>query len=255
MGGVGVDPGDQRAHRGRASVPGARRRADDPRPARRRSTACASRGSATAPTSSSRSPRSASCSATRSSPRARDGYEAPRASPTRPRPARGGRRARTSSSPTSGSAWARSTSARQRLRDLEPYRLDATLLSLAAPDAFVMHCLPAHPGEEITADVLYGDALGRLGRGREPPARPEGAARAAARRVDLVRREDARAGERFKRPSPLRRVLRPRLARGRSAPSRRRLSAVRVLRGSRFRRARESACAGRADAWRPAVPG
>ena len=45
----------------------------------------------------------------------------------------------------------------RRLRDLEPYRLDDSLLSLAAPDAFVMHCLPAHPGEEITADVLYGE--------------------------------------------------------------------------------------------------
>jgi ornithine carbamoyltransferase len=45
----------------------------------------------------------------------------------------------------------------QRLLDLEPYRLDDALLRLAAPDAFVMHCLPAHPGEEITADVLYGE--------------------------------------------------------------------------------------------------
>lgn len=43
-----------------------------------------------------------------------------------------------------------------RLRDLEPYRLDASLLGLASPDAFVLHCLPAHPGEEVTADVLYG---------------------------------------------------------------------------------------------------
>jgi ornithine carbamoyltransferase len=45
----------------------------------------------------------------------------------------------------------------QRLLDLEPYRVDASILELASPDAFVMHCLPAHPGEEITADVLYGD--------------------------------------------------------------------------------------------------
>jgi ornithine carbamoyltransferase len=45
----------------------------------------------------------------------------------------------------------------QRLLDLEPYRVDAALLAGAAPDAFVMHCLPAHPGEEITADVLYGE--------------------------------------------------------------------------------------------------
>src|SRR3954454_2610402 len=44
----------------------------------------------------------------------------------------------------------------QRLLDLEPYRLDDALLKLAARDAFVMHCLPAHAGEEITADVLYG---------------------------------------------------------------------------------------------------
>ncbi len=44
----------------------------------------------------------------------------------------------------------------ERLRDLEPYRLDEKLLALAAPDAFVLHCLPAHPGEEATADVLYG---------------------------------------------------------------------------------------------------
>ena len=44
----------------------------------------------------------------------------------------------------------------QRLRDLEPYRLDEALLALASPDAFVMHCLPAHPGEEIAGDVLYG---------------------------------------------------------------------------------------------------
>jgi ornithine carbamoyltransferase len=45
----------------------------------------------------------------------------------------------------------------QRLIDLEPYRLDAALLARASSDAFVMHCLPAHPGEEITADVLYGE--------------------------------------------------------------------------------------------------
>jgi ornithine carbamoyltransferase len=45
----------------------------------------------------------------------------------------------------------------QRLRDLEPYRLDHDLLALTAPEAFVLHCLPAHPGEEATADVLYGD--------------------------------------------------------------------------------------------------
>jgi ornithine carbamoyltransferase len=45
----------------------------------------------------------------------------------------------------------------RRLQDLAPYRLDEALLALASPNAFVMHCLPAHPGEEITAEVLYGE--------------------------------------------------------------------------------------------------
>jgi ornithine carbamoyltransferase len=44
----------------------------------------------------------------------------------------------------------------QRLRDLEGFGIDAELVSLAADDAIVMHCLPAHYGEEITEDVLYG---------------------------------------------------------------------------------------------------
>jgi ornithine carbamoyltransferase len=44
----------------------------------------------------------------------------------------------------------------RRLRDLEPYRVDAGLLGLAGPEAVALHCLPAHVGEEISADVLYG---------------------------------------------------------------------------------------------------
>ena len=40
---------------------------------------------------------------------------------------------------------------------LRRYRIDDALLDSAAPDAVAMHCLPAHPGEEITAEVLYGD--------------------------------------------------------------------------------------------------
>ncbi len=44
----------------------------------------------------------------------------------------------------------------RRLRDLAGFGIDADILRLAAPDAFVMHCLPAHYGEEITEDVLYG---------------------------------------------------------------------------------------------------
>jgi ornithine carbamoyltransferase len=45
----------------------------------------------------------------------------------------------------------------ERRRALAPYRIDDALLDRAAPDAVALHCLPAHPGEEITAEVLYGD--------------------------------------------------------------------------------------------------
>lgn len=45
----------------------------------------------------------------------------------------------------------------QRLHDLAPFRIDGELLELADPDGIVLHCLPAHVGEEITADVLYGE--------------------------------------------------------------------------------------------------
>jgi ornithine carbamoyltransferase len=44
----------------------------------------------------------------------------------------------------------------QRLRDLRPYQVNADLLAHAAPGHVVLHCLPAHCGEEITEDVLYG---------------------------------------------------------------------------------------------------
>jgi ornithine carbamoyltransferase len=44
----------------------------------------------------------------------------------------------------------------QRVRDLGPYRIDDELLALVDRDGIAMHCLPAHVGEEIAADVLYG---------------------------------------------------------------------------------------------------
>jgi ornithine carbamoyltransferase len=40
---------------------------------------------------------------------------------------------------------------------LAPYRLDEALLERASERAVVLHCLPAHPGEEITEGVLYGE--------------------------------------------------------------------------------------------------
>ena len=44
----------------------------------------------------------------------------------------------------------------ERRRDLAPYALDERALAVAAPDALVLHCLPAHRGEEIAAAVIDG---------------------------------------------------------------------------------------------------
>jgi ornithine carbamoyltransferase len=46
----------------------------------------------------------------------------------------------------------------QRLQDLAGFGIDADLVQRAGEGAIVMHCLPAHYGEEITEDVLYGSA-------------------------------------------------------------------------------------------------
>jgi ornithine carbamoyltransferase len=47
--------------------------------------------------------------------------------------------------------------AARRRATLNGYRVDDELLDAAAPGAFAMHDLPAHPGEEISAEVLYGE--------------------------------------------------------------------------------------------------
>jgi ornithine carbamoyltransferase len=44
----------------------------------------------------------------------------------------------------------------ERRRVFRDYAITPELLALAAPDAIVLHCLPAHPGEEIAEEVLYG---------------------------------------------------------------------------------------------------
>jgi ornithine carbamoyltransferase len=44
----------------------------------------------------------------------------------------------------------------QRLQDLAGFGIDADLVKQAGDSAIVLHCLPAHYGEEITEDVLYG---------------------------------------------------------------------------------------------------
>ena len=44
----------------------------------------------------------------------------------------------------------------QRLADLAPYQVNAELLAHADPEHVVLHCLPAHCGEEITEEILHG---------------------------------------------------------------------------------------------------
>ena len=44
----------------------------------------------------------------------------------------------------------------RRLKVFPPFQVNTELLALAAPDALVMHCLPAHRGQEVTDDVLDG---------------------------------------------------------------------------------------------------
>jgi len=47
--------------------------------------------------------------------------------------------------------------AEARREALAPYAIDQPLVDRAREDAVVLHCLPAHPGEEISAKVLYGE--------------------------------------------------------------------------------------------------
>ena len=62
------------------------------------------------------------------------------------------------------------------------FQVNEDLLAVS-PDAVVMHCLPAHRGEEITSDVMDGPQEHHLRPVGEPAARAEGAARRAAGRL------------------------------------------------------------------------
>jgi ornithine carbamoyltransferase len=45
----------------------------------------------------------------------------------------------------------------RRRADLAPFQLNEELMAAASERAIALHCLPAHPGEEITAELLYGE--------------------------------------------------------------------------------------------------
>src|SRR5262249_44396019 len=83
----------------------------------------------------------------------------------------------------------------ERLETLAPYQVNGTLLGAAASHAIVLHCLPAHRGEEITDDVMDGSqsAVFRQAVNRLPAQkalltwllRQSGAAGGAARAVSI----------------------------------------------------------------------
>ena len=47
-----------------------------------------------------------------------------------------------------------------RVKPFLPFQVNQRLLALANPDALVLHCLPAHRGDEITDEVIDGPASG-----------------------------------------------------------------------------------------------
>ena len=44
----------------------------------------------------------------------------------------------------------------ERIKDFTDWQVDSDMMKLAGKDALFMHCLPAHRGEEVTADVIDG---------------------------------------------------------------------------------------------------
>ena len=90
----------------------------------------------------------------RADPRAAEGRGPAVRLPVHDRPQGGRRRAPTSSTPTSGPAWARRRTPPRGSARCGPTPSRPRVFAAAKPDALFMHCLPAHPGEEVEQAVL-----------------------------------------------------------------------------------------------------
>ena len=110
------------------------------------------------------------------------------------RPARGGRRRRRRLHRRVGEHGRRGDRRRAAAARSPPTASTTRCSTRAAPGAFAMHDLPAHPGEEITRRGALRRAPADLGPGGEPAPRAEGAARAAGRRRDEPPRSARRPG-------------------------------------------------------------
>ena len=71
--------------------------------------------------------------------------------------------------------------AEQRRRAFAGWTVDAALMKAAADHAVFLHCLPAHRGEEVAAEVIDGPQSRRVAAGRQPDARGAGAVRRSRR--------------------------------------------------------------------------
>ena len=150
-------PGREHAHRRPPSVSGARRPDDAARDVRQTRRARRSPTSATATTSLARSRSSAALAGVEVRVAAPAGYQlepvADALLTDDPHAAVAGAHA------VYTDVWVSmgdEATADERRAALASYRIDDALLDRAAPDAIALHDLPAHPGEEITAEVLYG---------------------------------------------------------------------------------------------------